>query len=106
MTESLNVATAPKTGTFQMRINPEIKQNCEEIYSKCGITLTDAVNIFLQQSINVGGLPFVVSSNSESSLKSLGQALLMAELQKGLQSAEEEGWVSEEDIMQEFGGAS
>ena len=24
MAKSLNVATAPKTGTFQMRINPEI----------------------------------------------------------------------------------
>ena len=27
----LNVANAPKTSTFQMRINPEIKQQVENI---------------------------------------------------------------------------
>ena len=30
----LNVANAPKTSTFQMRINPEIKQQVENIYSR------------------------------------------------------------------------
>ena len=104
MSGSLNVATAPKTATFQMRINPEIKQNCEEIYSKCGMSLTEAVNIFLQQSMNVGGLPFVVTSDSKASLKSQAQALLMMELQKGLDSVEREGWVSEEEMTEELGG--
>ena len=50
----LNVATAPKNGTFQMRINPDIKEQVERIYANCGMTLTDAINTFLQQSINVG----------------------------------------------------
>ena len=40
----LNVANAPKTSTFQMRINPEIKQQVENIYSRQGLTFTDAVN--------------------------------------------------------------
>ena len=104
MSKSLNVATAPKTATFQMRINPEIKQSCEEIYSKCGMSLTDAVNVFLQQSLNVGGLPFVVNADSKESLRAQAQALLMMELQKGLDSVEEEGWVSKEEIIEEFGG--
>ena len=49
MENHLCVATAPKTGTFQMRINPEIKKEVERIYENCGMTLTDAINAFLQQ---------------------------------------------------------
>ena len=47
---NINVATSPKTATFQMRINPEIKQEAENIFSAYGLSLTDAFNIFLQQS--------------------------------------------------------
>ena len=53
----MNIVDAPKTGTFQMRINPEVKKQVESLYAKCGMTLTDAVNAFFQQSLNVGGLP-------------------------------------------------
>ena len=67
--QALNVMNAPKTGTFQMRINPEIKAQVEQIYEKSGLTLTDAINCFLQQSINVGGLPFVVTQNSQEALR-------------------------------------
>lgn len=68
MNEVLHVATAPKTGTFQMRINLEIKEQVEKIYANCGMTLTDAINVFLQQSLNVGGMPFLVLENSKENL--------------------------------------
>lgn len=51
---------ATKTSTFRMRIDPAIKQEAELLFASCGITLTDAVNIFLRQSINAGGIPFPV----------------------------------------------
>ena len=65
----MNVAAMPKTASFQMRINPEVKQRAEEIFARCGLTLTDAVNIFLQQSLNTGGLPFLVTQNSQQALQ-------------------------------------
>ena len=68
---TLTVATAPKTSTFQMRINPEIKAQVEGIYAQCGMTLTDAINAFIQQSINVEGMPFLVTANSKQALKSI-----------------------------------
>ena len=105
MSKSLSVATAPKTGTFQMRINPEIKKNVEDIYARVGMTLTDAVNIFIQQTINVQGLPLLAAADSKSAMKEQAKALLMMELEKGLKSAEEEGWVSEEEMWTEFGDA-
>ena len=104
----LNVATAPKNGTFQMRINPEInpeiKDRVERIYANCGMTLTDAINTFLQQSINVGGLPFLVTQNSKEALRQQAITMLMQELKKGEDSVKSEtDWISEEDLAAEFG---
>ncbi len=81
MDTTLSVATAPKTGTFQMRITPEIKRQMEDIYAACGMTLTDAINAFLQQSINVGGLPFLVTTNGREALREQALFLLMQECQ-------------------------
>lgn len=53
-------AKTNKTATFRMRIDPDTKAKAEQLFESCGITLTDAVNIFLCQSINAGGLPFRV----------------------------------------------
>ena len=50
--DAFHVSDAPKTSNFQMRINPEVKQCVESICAKQGLTFTDAVNIFIQQSLN------------------------------------------------------
>ena len=47
-----------KTANLNIRIDPETKSGAERLFSSFGITLTDAVNIFLRQSLMVGGLPF------------------------------------------------
>ena len=49
-----------KTATLHMRIDPETKSSAEQLFSTFGITLSDAVTIFLRQSLMVGGLPFEV----------------------------------------------
>ncbi len=43
-----------------MRIEVQKKQEAEVLYRKLGITLAQAVNIFISQSLLVGGLPFEV----------------------------------------------
>ena len=100
---SINVTAAPKTTTFQMRINPEVKQHVEDIYARQGLTLTDAVNIFIQQSLNMGGLPFLVSPENEAYMTAKAMRRLMDEVQQGWDSAEKEGWVSEEDAYRLLG---
>jgi len=100
--DNLNVAIAPKTTTFQMRINPDIKQQVEDIYAQQGLSFTDAVNIFIQQSLNMGGLPFLASPENEEYLKAKAMRRLMAEVQKGWDSAERDGWVSEEDAYRQL----
>ena len=40
-----------KTATLNIRTDPIIKAQAEKIYQAFGITLTDAVNIFLRKSL-------------------------------------------------------
>ena len=49
-----------KTATINMRINPEIKSDAEAIFASLGMTLTEAINIFLHKAVMEGGLPFDV----------------------------------------------
>lgn len=49
-----------KTANLNIRIDPEIKSGAENLFASFGITITDAINIFLHQSLMEGGLPFEV----------------------------------------------
>lgn len=44
--------------TVQARVNPELKQEAEAVFSAIGMTTAEAIRIFLQQAVNSGGLPF------------------------------------------------
>lgn len=102
--ENSNIVNAPKTATFQMRINPELKSQAEQLFADCGMTLTDAINVFLQQSMNVGGLPFVVTQNGREALRDQAIAKLMREIQAGHDSVKSASdWVSEEEMRTRFG---
>jgi len=47
-----------KSAMYTMRIDPEVKREAEELFASFGLNLTDAINIFLYQSIREQGLPF------------------------------------------------
>ena len=47
-----------KTSSMYVRIDPQIKSDVENIYAQYGMSITDAINVFLYTSRNVGGLPF------------------------------------------------
>ena len=98
-----NIGIGAKTSTFQFRINPKIRKRVEEIYADCGLTLTEAINIFIQQSINVDGLPFVVTRQSKAAKLEQAVSRLMAEITVGEDSARANGWIDEDDIIAEFG---
>jgi DNA-damage-inducible protein J len=50
----------PRTSILNLRIEPEVKASAEELFGSFGLTVTDAVNVFLRQSIMRGGFPFEV----------------------------------------------
>ena len=47
-----------KTANFSMRIEPQKKSTLELLYNTLGLSLSEAVNIFFEKSLNVGGIPF------------------------------------------------
>lgn len=48
------------TTNFSVRMDSELKKQCEALYGELGMTLTTAINVFLRQSLRTGGLPFEV----------------------------------------------
>ncbi len=49
-----------KTATINVRIDPTVKNNAQELFASLGLSVTDAIQIFLHKSLLVGGLPFDV----------------------------------------------
>lgn len=49
-----------KTANINVRIEPEVKQQAEDLFGSFGISVTDAINIFLRTSIMEGGFPFQI----------------------------------------------
>ncbi len=48
------------TTNFSVRMDSDIKKQCEALYSELGVNLTTAINVFLRQSLRAGGFPFEV----------------------------------------------
>ncbi len=45
---------------LQVRIDSNLKKEVEDLYSRLGISVADAVRMFVVQSLEVQGLPFEV----------------------------------------------
>ena len=50
--------TMTRTAEVKTRTTAQIKADAAAVYARWGISLSDAINIFLAKSIEVGGLPF------------------------------------------------
>ena len=47
-----------KTAVINVRTEPAIKAQVENLYNSMGVSLSDAINMFLYKSIDIRGLPF------------------------------------------------
>jgi DNA-damage-inducible protein J len=65
------------TVNFSVRMDSNIKKECESLYNELGINLTTAINVFLRQSLRAGGFPFDVRLNNPN--KETIAAMLEAE---------------------------
>ncbi len=50
-----------KTATLNLRVNPTLKQDAENILGRLGIPMSTAVDMFLNQIVLKGGIPFAVT---------------------------------------------
>ena len=95
-----NIVSAAKTDVFRVRINPEIKQELEFVYAKNGLTLTDAINVFFQQSLNAGGFHFAVTEDNAEIKKAKALSRLTRQLQE---AQDDQVSYSEDEVYKMFG---
>lgn len=50
-----------KSSTLNLRINPTLKKDAESVLSRLGIPMSVAVDMFLNQVVLSGGMPFSVT---------------------------------------------
>jgi addiction module RelB/DinJ family antitoxin len=47
--------------TLNLRVNPTVKQRAEEVLTRLGIPMSTAIDIYLNQILLTGGIPFAVT---------------------------------------------
>lgn len=50
-----------KSTTLNLRVNPAIKQQAEDVLKQLGIPMATAIDMYLRQISLTGGIPFVLS---------------------------------------------
>lgn len=93
------ILSAPKTDTYHFRINPEVRAQVEKVYAKSGLSFTQAINVFIQQSLDAGGFPFAVNTENAELLRAESMKRLMKELEAGENSGD---LVDEADVYKMF----
>lgn len=50
--------------TTTLRIDNELKQQCDEVFAELGLTMSSAMTIFLKQVVRTRSIPFEISANN------------------------------------------
>lgn len=64
--------------------------------------MADASNSFIQQTINVERLPFLVTQNNKETLKEQAVTLLEMDLKRAEERADKESWIDADDLEREL----
>jgi len=77
-----------RTSNIYTRVEPEIKEQAEQILAKLGIPMSNAVNLFLHQLVLQQGFPFEIKLSSKRPLdmSKMAREEIDAEIQKGIDS--------------------
>ena len=63
-----------KTSTVSARIDPDTKRQAERIFSKLGLTASQAITLFYEKVALQRGLPFAVKLPNDTTGKALEEA--------------------------------
>jgi len=64
----LNKQTKVRSNLY---LDKDLKQQAKKIFKKYGLTLSDAVNLFLAQSVYSRGIPFKIQLPNEETIKAM-----------------------------------
>ena len=78
-----------KSAIIHARIEPNVKEKAEEILSTLGLSMTGAMNLFLNQLILKKGLPFSVSIPNETTVEAIKEGRKSVKSKVGFDSPDE-----------------
>ena len=93
-----------KSSSIYTRVEPELKHEAEQVLSRLGIPVTNAINLFLHQVVLQQGIPFDVRLPKRKPLAyaNLTKEQFDAEIQKGLDSAAAGGGRPAKEVFAEL----
>lgn len=60
-----------KTGYINVRVDPKLKKQAEKVLKELGLSVSDAIRLFLRQVVLHRGLPFEMRVGSEAKKRGL-----------------------------------
>ena len=72
------MSVAKNTTNHTIRLDSDLKKDCEALYAELGMSLSTAINVFLRQSLRKGGLPFDARLDDQPNRTTI-EAMLEAE---------------------------
>lgn len=79
-----------RTANVFVRVEPEIKEQAEQVLDRLGIPMSNAVGMFLRQVVLQKGIPFDLKlpANAPAAVGSLTKEQFDAEIEKGMADIE------------------
>ena len=92
-----------KTANVFARVEPEVKEQAEQILNTLGISMSNAVGMFLKQVILQSGMPFEVKLPPHPlDVSKMTKEEFDAEMQKAWDQMERGEGIPFEDVKEEF----
>lgn len=93
-----------RTSNIFARVEPEIKEQAEQVLDQLGISMSNAVGMFLRQVVLQRGIPFDMKlpQNTPLAYESLTKAQFDAEIEKGMADIKAGRLYSADDVEAEM----
>lgn len=93
-----------RTSNIFARVEPDLKEQAEQVLSQLGIPMSNAVSMFLHQVVLQRGIPFEMKlpNNAPLNYQDLSKEQFDAEIQKGMDSLDSGKGYSAESIAAEM----
>lgn len=68
-----------KTTAFTVQLDRQLKQDAEILFDGLGMTLSDAILLFLRQAVQVQGIPFEIRNHpNKTTVEAMKEAIAIA----------------------------
>ena len=93
-----------KTSSVFARVEPDIKEQAEQVLNELGIPMSNAIGLFLKQVVLQRGIPFEMKLPAKKpiALGALSDVQLNEELNRGIADFEKGNYTTSEDLSDKF----